>query len=280
MCCGPTQPVTPERPVAQYHPRLFASLSGDAGEITAAETDPKARAANLHKLDSLVIGLPLAKVQISKDEVAELEVEARKVLDEGVCTFCQQLIRKEDITKSDHVLVVLNPKIVRQWCSSISYPYLELSQEDMQVVRPQFVSAFPAALVPADLQLPTSLRFRVVAFPPSMTILTVGVAKWPGFRNYFGKGFREEDDSWGLRWRAEDGLPCGSGKCSHRLVIGDLICITCDKWKGCSTISVNGKNIESFSLPSNENFVLGATLSSGCILRIEPSDNESSPVSE
>jgi hypothetical protein len=43
--------------------------------------------------------------------------------------------------------------------------------EDGRLVRrPQFVSAFPAALAFTDHDLPTSLRFRVVALPPNGTL--------------------------------------------------------------------------------------------------------------
>merc|ERR1719487_908527 len=138
------------------------------------------------------------------------------------------------VDEKAHVYVVLTPKIVSQWSSQLSYPLLEFSDGDKQVHRPRFVSAFPAALVPADPENPTSLRFRVTAFPSNKTIFTVGVAKWPGFRVYFGKGFGQEEDSWGLQWKAEGGAPTNPEECCLRLCKGDLICITCDTWTGFS----------------------------------------------
>jgi hypothetical protein len=265
ICCTPSQPIPkdasepPETPI----PGEVAPIS-----ILAVETDPKAREANLFKLDSLVVGLPLAKMEISEKEVNALEAEARRALDEGYCTFCRNLVRRDDISK-DHVVVVLTPKVVSHWCSEISYPRLEFYPGDQQVRRPPLVSAFPAALVPADLEMPTALRFRVTALPSSRTILTVGVAKWPGFRVYFGKGFGEEEDSWGLQWKAEDGLPVQPSSCKFRLSKGDVLCVTCDTWKGASTISLNGKEAATFSVPCGDTFVLGATLSTGCSLKID-----------
>jgi len=244
-------------------------------DIVAAETDPKAREANLYKLDSLVLGTPFAKVDISQDEVAFLEAEARRALDEGYyCNFCQSVVTKGGIGKTDedegaHVLVVLTPKIVPHWAPQISYPRLEFAEEDKQVRRPPYVSAFPAALAFADVEMPTSLRFRITAFPASKNVFSVGVAKWPGFKLYFGKGFGEEESSWGLQWRAEDGAPSNPSACRLRLSLGDLVCVTCDTWRGSSAIYLNGKEAGHFSVPCGESFVLGATLSTGSVLRIE-----------
>lgn len=277
-CCGPLQPVLPAADGSEQLPQLTSSVCTATLEdnIVAAETDPKAREAYLYKLDSLVLGRPFAKVEISQDEVALLEAEARRALDEGYsCNFCRNLVSREDIEKSDgtddgaHVFVVLTPKIVPHWSPQISYPRLEFAQEDKQVQRPPYVSAFPAALAFADLEMPTSLRFRVAALPSSKTVFSVGVAKWPGFKLYFGKGFGEEDGSWGLQWRAEDGAPNNPSACRLRLSRGDLVCVTCDTWRGSSTISVNGREAGNFSVPCGETFVLGATLSTGSVLRIE-----------
>lgn len=275
VCCGPTQPLSPGTPEGSE----TASIPGDIVAISY-ETDPKAREANLYKLDSLVVGTPVGKVEISQDEVAALEAEARRALDEGYyCDFCTRLVgREESIGKSDadrgaKVLVVLTPKIVSHWSPQISYQRLEFSESDTEVRRPQFVSAFPAALVPADKELPTSLRFRVIALPSNKTVLTMGVAKWPGFKVYFGKGFGEDENSWGLQWRAEDGAPIDpKGFSGINISKGDIVCITCDTWRGASTISLNGREAGHFCLPCGEAFVLGATLSTGCVLRIEAPD--------
>jgi len=242
-------------------------------EIVAIATDPRARQANLYMLDSLVIGTPLGKVDFSQNDVVALEAETRRAFDEGYCDFCRQIVTGEDFSKvsGDHVIVALTPKIVSCWARSVSYDLLEFADEDRQVSRPQFVSAFPAALAPADVENPTSLRFRVLAFPSNKTILSVGVALWPGFKVYFGRGFGEEEGSWGLQWRAEDGNPCKPEACSLRLSRGDLVSITCDTWRGSSTIFVNGEEAGNFSLPCEQAFILGVTLSVGCSLRIESS---------
>merc|ERR1719247_637026 len=100
------------------------------------------------------------------------------------------------------------------------------------------------------------LQFRITAFPSNKTMFTAGVAKWPGFRVYFGKGFGEEEDSWGLRWQAEDGAPVDCQKSTMKLSKGDLISITCDTWRGCSTVSLNGREAARFLLPCGEHFVL------------------------
>lgn len=267
MCCDRQPPLLPA-PGDGTIPQLHT-----VSEIVAIATEPKARQANLYKLDSLVIGTPLGKVDISQNDVVALEAEARRAFDEGYCDFCRQLVTGEDFPKAngDHVIVVLTPKIVSHWVPAVSYDLLEFSDEDRQVSRPQFVSAFPAALVHADEENPTSLRFRVMAFPSNKTILSVGVAVWPGFKVYFGKGFGEEEGSWGLQWRAEDGNPCKPDACGLRLSRGDLVSITCDTWRGSSTIFVNGEEAGNFSLPCEKAFVLGATLSVGCSLRIESS---------
>lgn len=156
--------------------------------------------------------------------------------------------------------------IIRNWSTSISYELLEFSKQDTKVRRPKFVSAHPAALVLADKKLPTSLCLRVLAFPPNRTMLTVGVAKWPGFKTYFGKGFGEEEGSWGLQWRAEEDEPASD---RLRPVEGDLICITCDALNGLSTVFLNWNEVGSYSLPKGGRFALGATLSTECVLAIE-----------
>lgn len=284
-CAASVQPEPPapngseaEPPQTYSPPKPFFERSWEStrSDIVAAETDPKAREANLYKLDALVIGVPVAKMNMSQDEVSALEAEARKALEEGYCNFCQKVMSRDDVEKSDkdneaHVFVALTPKIVSQWCSQISYPLLEFSGENQQVARPKLVSAYPAALVLADSEMPTSLQFRVTAFPSNKTVLTMGVAKWPGFKIYFGKGFGLEDDSWGLQWAAEDGSPSkvAQDACNLRLAKGDIVCITCDTWRGLSTISLNGREAGNFNVPCGGRYVLGATLSTGCILRIQ-----------
>jgi hypothetical protein len=269
-CCGPQQNVA-ALAETDLLPHSANTVGSVIGGIVAAESDPKAREALLYKLDCLVVGAPIVKVELTKDEVVALEAEARRALDQRFCLFCTQC--KDTDTKeatAGKVVVVLTPKLASQWSPPISYPRLEFAEQDRQVTRPQFVSAFPAALILADPDKPTSLRFRVKAFPSNQTIFTVGVAKWPGFRIYFGKGFGEEEDSWGLQWRAQGGAPTTPEVCCLKLVKGDLVCITCDAWKGSSTISLNGREAGNFTIPTGETFVLGATLSTGCILRIEP----------
>lgn len=253
-------------------PKTASSVDSTKDGIIATGESAKAREAFLYKLDSLVVGNPLTKVKISENEVAALEAEARRALDESYCYFCSSVIKRGDVsTMDDQVLVALAPKIVSSWSSQMSYPRLEFSEQDRQVQRPQFVSAFPAALALADLEKPTSLRFRVTALPANQTIFTVGVAKWPGFKLYFGKGFGQEENSWGLQWKAQGGSPSHPEECCLRLCKGDLISITCDTWAGSSTILLNEKEAGKFSLPCHggETLVIGATLSTGCILRIE-----------
>lgn len=254
-------------------PKTANSVDLAKGDLTAAEVNPKAREAFLYKLDSLVVGTPLAKAHISQDEIAALEAEARRALDESYCHFCSRCVNKEEVTKSDSQVIVVPfaPKAISSWSPQLSYSRLEFSEQDRQVKRPQFVSAFPAVLALADLEKPTTLRFRITAFPRNQTIFTVGVAKWPGFKLYFGKGFGEEEDSWGVQWKAEGGAPINPEECCLKLTRGDLICITCDTWKGSSTITLNGKDAGNFTLPCHggETIVMGATLSTGCILRIE-----------
>jgi len=236
---------------------------------------PKGSRSQSLQADSMVIGLPWAKVEISVDEVEALEADARRAFEEGYCDFCTQFLSGQDIHAirkmgdGAKVLVVLSPKTTPDWSPQISYTRLEFSENDKQVQRPPFSSAFPAALVPVDAERATSLCFRVAAFPPSRTVLTVGIALWPGFKVYFGKGFGVEEESWGLQWSGEDGSPVDPGACRLRLSKGDLVCITCDPWEGSSSIALNGRQVAMFSIPCGKAFVLGATLSSGCILRIE-----------
>jgi len=280
-CAGTVQPEPPtpngteaEPPQACTPPKAFSQRTESTrSDISATEVDRKAREANLYKLDALVVGTPLAKVNLLQDEVTALEAEARRALQKGYSNFCQKVISREDVGKSEkddgaHVFVALTPKVVTQWCSKISYPLLEFSGEDQQVGRPKLVSAFPAALVLADSEVPISLQFRVTALPSNKTAFTVGVAKWPGFKLYFGKGFGLEENSWGLQWAAEDGSPSKQMDtcCNHRLSKGDLVCITCDTWRGLATISLNGKEAGNFSIPGGGTYVLGATLSTGSIL--------------
>lgn len=281
MCCGPPKPLTstadgveePSNPSVTAAPPECPQDENMI--IVAAEIEPKARQANLFKLDSLVLGMPLAKVEISQDEVAALEAEARRALEEGY--YCDWHCYGQDtkdltgrkMSDGAKVLVVLTPEIVSCWSPPLSYARLEFSEHDKQVRRPPFSSAFPAALVRADAEKPTSVCFRVTAFPASRTVFTVGVAKYPGFKVYFGKGFGEEEHSWGLQWRGEDGSPVHPDVSSLRLSCGDLICITCDTWAGSSTITLNGREAGMFNIPCGQAFVLGATLATGCILRIE-----------
>lgn len=258
-CAGTVQPEPPtpngteaESPQACTPPKAFSQRTESTrSDISATEVDRKAREANLYKLDALVVGTPLAKVNLLQDEVISREDVGKSEKDDGA-----------------HVFVALTPKVVTQWCSKISYPLLEFSGEDQQVGRPKLVSAFPAALVLADSEVPISLQFRVTALPSNKTAFTVGVAKWPGFKLYFGKGFGLEENSWGLQWAAEDGSPSKQMDtcCNHRLSKGDLVCITCDTWRGLATISLNGKEAGNFSIPGGGTYVLGATLSTGSIL--------------
>jgi len=258
-CAGTVQPEPPtpngteaEPPQACSPPKAFSQRTESTrSDISATEVDRKAREANLYKLDALVVGTPLAKVNLLQEQVISREDVGKSEKDDGA-----------------HVFVALTPKVVTQWCSKISYPLLEFSGEDQQVGRPKLVSAFPAALVLADSEVPISLQFRVTALPSNKTAFTVGVAKWPGFKLYFGKGFGLEENSWGLQWAAEDGSPSKQMDtcCNHRLSKGDLVCITCDTWRGLATISLNGKEAGNFSIPGGGTYVLGATLSTGSIL--------------
>jgi len=255
-------------------PRMHHPQSADSthtpvksGEVFAVETDPKARQAFLYNLDSLLIGTPVSKVELSRDEVAALEVEARRALDASYGEVCNQIISPEAKLQSD-VLIARAPVIVSRWHLQLSYARLQFAEDERLVRRPQFVSAFPAALAAVDPELPTSLRFRVIALPPNGTTITVGFSKWPGFKSYFGKGFGEEEHSWGLQWKAEDGAPTDPDRCSPRLSENDLVCLSCDACRGFATISLNGIEAANYSLPCGETFVLGATLSTLCVLKI------------
>jgi hypothetical protein len=275
-CCCADQMIVPRAADAQKlgSPRSLKMPTSASGEVLAIETDPKARQAFLQNLDALVsTRIPAADVETSQDEVATLEAEARRALDASYGELQQQIMAPEG-SSLDQVLsvegAVSMPKIVSRWHLQISYDRLQFAEDARLVRRPQFVSAFPAALAAVDHDLPTSLRFRVVALPQNRTILTAGVAKWPGFKSYFGKGFGEEEDSWGFQWRAEDGAPADPDSSSPRLSKNDVVCITCDSRRGFSTVSVNGREARTFLVPCGETFVLGATLSTLCVLSIIP----------
>lgn len=248
--------------------------------------DPEMQQTSLPEaIKSLMVGASIAKVPSAlmnnkaftgmglpaHVNTAALEVEARRALGGEWSGMISPHLCGKDFSRSgshDETQAVADKgsKIASKWSSEISYDRLEFSEQDTQVRRPKFVSAFPAALVPAKAAVRTSLCFRVAAFPPNRTVLTVGLARWPGFKSFFGKGFGEESDSWGLQWKAEDEE---SNTDRLRPNEGDLICITCDAPMGLSTISLNGTEVGSFCVPKREHFVLGATLSTECVLAIE-----------
>lgn len=254
-----------------HHPQSGDSLQTltKSGDVFAVETDPKARQAFLYNLDSLVVGAPASKVELSRDEVAALEGEAQRALNASYGEACSQIVCPEASMKSD-VPIARAHVIVSRWHLQLSYGRLQFAEDGGLVRRPQFVSAFPAALAAVDPELPTSLRFRVAALPQSGTSISVGFSKWPGFKSYFGQGFGKEEHSWGLQWKAADGEPVDPDVCSVRLSENDVVCLSCDSRRGCATISLNGIEAANYFLPCGEAFVLGATLSTLSVLRIIP----------
>jgi len=240
--------------------------------VVTNQLDAEARNSLLQKLDAIVTSQhmdfvkaqTMEKTEASRDEARGLEEEVRSMLQAGYCELYEHLPQKVDECNAAETT------LVTRWHCQISYPRLQFEEEAAMVRRPPFVSAYPAALAPVDGSSPTSLRFRVIALPPNGTIISAGVAKWPGFPVYFGKGFGEEADSWGLQWRAEDGIPVDPLTCGVRLSRSDTICISCDRRKCVASISLNGHEAAVYSLPDNDlhTFVLGATLSTACVLKI------------
>lgn len=226
---------------------------------------------------SLVSGKVLAEVGLqAEDDVAVLEAEARRALGGSPCDLVLgsrlllsgQTVASINLHDGAQVTALVNHKIVKSWNRELSYNLLEFSEGDKVVRRPKLVSANPAALVPVDPEVPTSLAFRIITLPSTRTILTAGIGQ-EAFRKFFGKGFGMEENSWGIQWKLEEEI---RAETKQRPMVGDLICVTCDLTKGFATLALNGKVLKNFTVPRDASYVLGATLSTECTLSISSDD--------
>lgn len=161
------------------------------------------------------------------------------------------------------------------WDVSISNHDLVFSEGETQAKRPGGISTRPAALVRAS-----SLAVHIVDLPVTNNTLTLGVAKWPGFRTSGGHGFGEQTGSWGLC------LHCGKQNGTRivhsskeqvdqlpRLQVDDVVRMECDHSLGrVSVRAARGEEVVfvcDLPLPDGDH-VLGATLSNDAILAVIP----------
>lgn len=271
ICCGaivaPVEDTRQSQTLSSNSPVATASHDENAKDVVKIRI-------------GLVSGKVLAEVALQpQDDVAVLETEARRALGGSPCDLVHgsrlllsgQSVQSANLENMSQVIAVVNHKVVTSWNSEISYELLEFSDDERVVRRPKLVSANPAALVAADPEIPTTLCFRIMALPPTRTKLTAGVAN-DEFRKFFGKGFGKEENSWGIQWSLEKEAFEAANTRRHRPVVGDLICITCDLLKTCATVSLNGKIVDMFNIPSEGSYVLGATLSTDCKLSITSDD--------
>jgi hypothetical protein len=227
---------------------------------------------------TMASGKKLADVRLKQtDDIALLEAAAREANGGGPCdlVFGSRLLligqdaESAGLHDGAQVVAIANHKVVTAWNAGISYNRLEFSASNTQVMRPKYVSAYPAALVQVDPEIPTSLCFRIAAFPPNKTSFSVGIAN-EGFKKFFGKGFGAEEKSWGLQWTAEEDATNttvdSTATCRRRPAEGDVICVNCDPLSGHCMITLNDKVLHTCKVPSGENYVLGATLSTECVL--------------
>lgn len=161
------------------------------------------------------------------------------------------------------------------WDVSISNHDLVFSEGETQANRPGGISTRPAALVRAS-----SLAVHIVDMPVTNNTLTIGVARWPGFRTSGGHGFGEQTGSWGLC------LHCGKQNGTRivhsskeqmdqlpRLQVDDVVRMECDRSSGRVNVkAARGEEVVfvcDLPLPDGEH-VLGATLSNDAILAVIP----------
>lgn len=162
-----------------------------------------------------------------------------------------------------------------RWDVSISNHDLVFCEGGTQATRPGGVSTRPAALVRA-----CSLAVHIVNMPVTNNTLTIGVARWPGFRTSGGHGFGEQTGSWGLC------LHCGKHNGTRivhsskeqmdqlpRLQVDDVVRMECNRSSGRVDVkATRGEEVVfvcDLPLPDGEH-VLGATLSNDAVLAVIP----------